>query len=581
MFGSDPRTQSNPAAPLPVDAATLYPEDDGFFGRRAKKGREKLLAGIGDLLRLALAPGETIRYAARGCRYGVLEYMFSGNAARYHNLVALVVTDRRVLMIHLTGRGKPADIKNQIPLSEIRRVGSKAMSLGWSFELADGTRERFISVARRDRKVLEAMLGNSAPPSARPPGRPSLEPLCPACLQPVPVKVGTQLACPNPVCRIPYRDPKKAAKLSALVPGLGDLYLRHHLFGSFEFLGSMLLLGIGVMFVADAIAAPEPSKAITAGVMLLFFLVGPRIVDYFVTLHMGRKGLVPLALAPAPGAQARNLPSFPAWSPLLFLAGLAIAGGVAFGLGQDLGRDGAVREASRLAKEGKFDEALARWEAIVASGEVSDERKVRFALALMEAGDLKGMDAIRVTFGENAKVETELADRWNKALELEQAALADHDAGVKAFLEGDEEGLARLDRSLAYFAQVKRPHVPATRAELSAHLAASVLAPPIERGNLERADELFQGAADAPAIERAIVTAALAALRHDPAAAGALAKLDLSAAPPEFRLLALEQRLLLAATDAERDEVRKAAGALRRADCNDAEAERLDALLKR
>ncbi len=34
------------AGELPLEKATLYPEDDGFFGRRAKARRAKLLAGI-------------------------------------------------------------------------------------------------------------------------------------------------------------------------------------------------------------------------------------------------------------------------------------------------------------------------------------------------------------------------------------------------------------------------------------------------------------------------------------------------------------------------------------------------------
>src|SRR5512138_1149564 len=144
MFGAAKETPESEVAPLPHDAATLYPEDDGFFGKRAKKGRAKLLSGIDELLRRALAPGETIRYAARACRYATLEYVFSGNAARYHNLVALVVTDRRVLMIHLTSGGKPADIKNQIPLAEIRRAGKATLS-GWRLELADGTRQAFVT----------------------------------------------------------------------------------------------------------------------------------------------------------------------------------------------------------------------------------------------------------------------------------------------------------------------------------------------------------------------------------------------------------------------------------------------------
>lgn len=577
MFANDSRQAD--AAPLPHDAATLYPEDDGFFGKRAKRARVKLLAGIDDVLRRALAPGETIRYAARAVRYGVLEFIFSGNAARYHNTVALVVTGRRVLMIHLTSRGKAADIKNQLPLAEIRRAGKVTLS-GWCLQLADGTKQAFVTISGKDRKALEALLNvPAAPQSARQPGLPSLEPLCPACLQPVPGPIGAKLTCPNPGCRIPFRDPKRAARLSAVVPGLGDLYLRHHLFGALEFLGSMLMLGIAGMAVVDALSDPEPSKLATAGVLFVFFLAGPRVIDYFVTQHMGRKGLVPLALAPAPGAQARNLPSYPRWSPLLFLAGIAIAGAVAVGLGQDFKHDGALREASRLAAAGKLDEARARWDALAAAGGANDERKVRFALALMEAGDLMGMDAIRATFSDDAKVEEKLADRWNAALAAEQGALTDYEAGVDAFINGEED-LAPLDRSLAYFKHVKRPHLPASREELGAHLAAQALAPPRGEDDVGAAQRWLERASGAPVEELAVVMASLAAASGDRGALAPLAKVDPAAVPPEFQLLALESRLLLAEAEAEREGVRKAAKALPRAALTQDLAERADALIK-
>jgi len=570
-------------APLPHDAATLYPEDDGFFGKRARKARAKLLAGIDDPLRRLLSPGETIRYAARAVRYGLLEFIFSGNAARYHNMVALVVTDRRLLMIHVSSRGKAADIKNQIPLPEIRRAGKASLS-GWRLELADGTKQAFIAIAGKDRKRLESLLnGAAAPAGARPPGRPSLEPLCPACLQPVPGVVGATLTCPNPVCRVPFRDPKRAARLSAVVPGLGDLYLRHHLFGSLEFLGSMLMLGIGGMAVVDALADPVPSKLGLGAALFVLFLAGPRVIDYYVTLHMGRKGLVPLALAPAPGAQARNLPSYPRWSPLLFVAGLALTAAVAVGFGQVLQADGAAREAAKLAAAGRLDEARARWDALAAAGGANDERKVRFALALMEAGDLMGMDAIRATFGAETRVEQALAERWNAALAAEQGALDDYEAGVDAFVksalgEGEAEGLARLDRALAYFAHVKRPHLPATRAELRVHLAAQSLAPPLEEDSAEAAEHWLADAEGAPALELAVLRSAVAAANGDRGALKALAGPEVSAAPLEFRLLALEARLGLA-TEGERAEIRRAAAAIPAADLTDDLAERQEALL--
>jgi hypothetical protein len=584
MFGATTQANGAEAAPIEVDAAILYPEDDGFFGKRAKKARAKLLAGIDEPLRKALVPGEPVRYVTRGCRYWAAEYIFSGQAARAHNLVALVVTDRRLLLVQLDTRGKAGDMKNQIPLAEIRRVAGTLLS-GWRLELADGTKEAFVYVPKKDRKRLEPLLvpvTGGAPTRAAPvgPGQASLQHLCPGCLQPVPGKVGATLTCPNPTCRIPFRDPLKAAKLSGFVPGLGDLYLRHFLFGSLEFLGSMVMLGLGLIFVLDAAASGSPASMGLAALMLALFIVIPRVVDYFVTLHMGRKGLVPLALAPAPGAQARNLPSFPRWSPLLFVAGIALTAIIGVAMGEELRNDAAGRAAAKLAAEGKLDEARARWDALVKAGGGSNERKVRYALALLEAGDLAGMDEVRATFDDGAQVEKSLAERWNAALAKEQAVLDDYNEGVQALAEGEEEGLEPLDRALAYFAKVKRPHLPSTRAEVYAHLAADLMAPPFAPEDLETASAWVAKADGAPAAELAAVRSAHAAASGDrDAVVAALSKADLGPLEPTFQLLALEARLRVAGSDAERAEVARAAKALQSGALSDEEKGRLRAIL--
>lgn len=306
-------------AGLLVDDDSLFPEGDGFLARRAKARRQALLEGLAPTLALALEPGEVIRYVTQGHRHAHWEYFFAGWAAYVHNRVALVVTDRRLLMIHLRGK-RAGHIKNQIAFLAIRGVGRTFLG-GWRIRLGDGTAVSFLSLPRAARKQLAALLPGS--PGAPLPG-PAIEALCPACLKPVPGKVGATLTCPQPACRIPFRDPARAARMSALVPGLGDLYLGHHFFGSLEFLGSMLMLGVGVALARAALAEGEGAGAIALALVLPFFLGIPRLVDYFLTRYMGRKGLVPLALAPAPGGQPRNLPAFPPWSALLFAAGLAL-----------------------------------------------------------------------------------------------------------------------------------------------------------------------------------------------------------------------------------------------------------------
>ena len=504
MRASTSPRPSPAAADLPVDPATLYPEDDGFFARRAKARRAKLLDGVADVVRRALAPGETIRYAARGVRYHLLEHVFGGAAvAQYHNMTALVLTDRRLLLVQIGRAGKAGDIKNEVPLAAIQ--GASKGFTGLRIQLADGTKLRYVSVSGRDRKRLEALLPRASGPRS---AEPSLVHLCPACLAPVAGVVGATLVCPQPQCRIPFRDPRRAARLSALVPGLGDLYLRHHFFGSLEFLGSMAMLGLGAAFAFQAVADRQPAGLATAAVMAVLLVGLPRVIDHRLTLHMGRKGLVPLALAPAPGAQPRNLPSFPRWSPLLFVAGLAAAGAIVLFMARDLRHDAAVREAGELAARGRFEDAQERWAALERAGGADEERRVKLALALLEAGDLEGAGDLEAGF-QGSKIDAGLAGRWNAASARERAAFDDFRQGVKALVAGDASAWTPLDRALAYFQGVKRPHLPRSRGELHAHLAEQTLREPLAVADLEAARRWLDGLGDAPAAEIAAVRAAL------------------------------------------------------------------------
>jgi hypothetical protein len=537
---------------VPVEEATFHAGGDGFLGRRAARRRAKLVGSVAPVLATALQPGEVVRFATRGYRYWFSEYYFAGVAAYVHNHTALVLTDRRLLLVQLRGRGA-GDLKHQVRLGELR--GAESPLLGaWRLALADGTKLAFVGVPRADRRRLAALLAETQARAGAPAGAPaaawgtarevrpaSLEHLCPACLAVVPGPAGGTLACPAPGCRIPFRDPVKAARLSALVPGLGDLYLRHHLFGALEFLGSMGLLGVALLLLLDLGGEGGAGLAIAAAVAL--FLVGvPRLIDHRITLHMGRKGLVPLALAPAPGGAARNLPMFPAWAPALFAAGLALAGGVAWLGAEGLRGDRALREASALVERGRLDEGRAAFEALAAAGEVTQERRVRFALALLEAGDLEGMDEVRAGFTE-AEVEAGLAGRWNAAFEREQAAIAAYREGLGALARGEEDVAGeRLGRALPALAGVKRPRLARSLDEARLHVAAALLAPPVDGATLDRARALHAAASAGPPAQRAAVLAALRSLDGDVRATAAeVARAD-GDLPRDFRLLLLEAR---------------------------------------
>jgi hypothetical protein len=577
-------TSAPPLLAVPVEETTLFPEGDGFFEKRARAARRKVLDALAPVLARGLESGERVRYLAVGVRYSFWESWFARAAAEHHNRTALVVTDRRLLLLQVTTRNKPADLKAQVRLGRIRRAGQRTLG-GWRLELADGTGLAFTRIPKKDRAQLEKLLlelpaaaaaapGWSAAPVAPPSGAArwsgaagtsALEHLCPACLAVVPGPVGAVLTCPAEACRIPFRDPRRAARLSAAIPGLGDLYLRHHLFGAMEFIGSMALLGIGVGWALGAFRAGGAEELGVALALAGLLLVVPRVIDWRLTLFMGRKGIVPLAEKPAPGAQARNLPSFPRWSPLLFLGGLGLALFVGWAMVQASEATAAAREVERLAQAGKLDEARERFRGLEAKGGLGTTERVRVALAFLEAGDLESSDELQGGWKDDAKVEQDVADRWNAAIQREQAALRRWRKGIDAFSQGDPEAaFAELDPAFAYFQGVRRPHFPTSRDEFHAHVAGDALAEPLRPQDVENARAWLGRAGNAPAPEQALVRAALASVRGDSREARASLEAAGGPAPsPGFEALRLETRARLAAGSGDAAEARAVSDAAR------------------
>lgn len=72
--------QAVDTAGVPVDAATLFPDGDGFLARRARARRAKLLAGVADVLRRALEPARWCGTSRAGCgiRCGSTQFPLEG-----------------------------------------------------------------------------------------------------------------------------------------------------------------------------------------------------------------------------------------------------------------------------------------------------------------------------------------------------------------------------------------------------------------------------------------------------------------------------------------------------------------------
>ena len=69
-----------------------------------------------------------------------------------------------------------------------------------------------------------------------------------------------------------------------MLPGLGDIYLKHTAFGVFELLGSVVVW----IIVLAALQTGEPGAII----MAVFLFVVVNVVDYFVTKAMAKKGVI-------------------------------------------------------------------------------------------------------------------------------------------------------------------------------------------------------------------------------------------------------------------------------------------------
>lgn len=531
---------------LPVEAEALFPETTGFFLKRRNKKRAELLEKIEPVLARALQPGERIRYAARGMRYIWWEYYLTGIAvAQYTNMQALVLTDRRLLMIHVGSRGKPGDIKNAVALGDVRKVHKK-LGARVVLELADGKKLDFIGLAK-DAPVLAAMIPATPGPKT---AERSLQHLCPECVQPANFVPDGDGACSNGACQIPFRSARRAARMSLLMPGLGDLYLRHNLFGTLELLGSTVALMLGIfMFLVGAGADFEGPGAIGLAAIGLLLLVVPRALDYGLTLHMGRKGIVPLASRPAGSTGIALLPFFPRWAyPMFVVIALGVAGGTASMI-PAAKTEAQMNLATEAARAGDFALAMQRYEAANSFGEPQDNSLASLAAALFEAGDVEDGHAIVARIHGRP---VEAADRINT---LRARIDADHEAyeAARARLVGADDvdgAFQTLDVAMARMQWIQKPKYPASRDEVVLSLVRDlfVQGDPASLGSAEDLLPLVTAPEHAPHV--AVARAHLAALSEDlPAAYEELEKLGQAKIEGDWAYFNLETRTLVSAKE--------------------------------
>jgi len=257
--------------------------DTGWRQRSLSKKRLKLLKRIDPVLRTILWEDERVLFVTRGVMARFLEWYFLGWALYYLARRAIVVTDRRIILLQIGVRGKPGELVSQIDETAIANVRSTITGY-MAVEFRNGARVLFAAVprpARRRLADLTAQLSGEPAPMKSLSG--AVQHLCPHCFAAV---HGLPPGCPE--CGGAFKSATKAGLLSLILPGAGDLYLGHRGFAAVE------LLIAAMNFVGLIALARDPRMGVVAYVFVAAFMVlGVHGIDALGTRYIARKGLHP------------------------------------------------------------------------------------------------------------------------------------------------------------------------------------------------------------------------------------------------------------------------------------------------
>lgn len=267
---------------LPYRFETIF-KDGGWRDRRASKKKLKLLRRIDEALRPVLEEGEEVRFLSHGTTHTFLEAYFMGLLLYYFNKRAIVLTDRRILLIQIHRGNRPGVLRSQVRYTAITRV-KRSLFGNTVLKLQDRKKLTFLRVPKGDAKFLRSLIqrlqaagiGRDAPVAGH-------EHLCPHCY--AVAEIG-QVECDT--CRGTFKSPRKAGLLSLLFPGFGDFYMGHKKLATLE-MAVVGLVWIGV-FLPDPEYPMTLGGAVVVAVLVLLFLHVP---DALGTWFLARRGVFP------------------------------------------------------------------------------------------------------------------------------------------------------------------------------------------------------------------------------------------------------------------------------------------------
>ncbi len=261
---------------------------EGFGAKRLEKKRLKLMKAIDQRVRSFLAEGETVEFVTWGVEYSFAEHYLMGIWAQIMNRRAVILTNKRLLLMQISSRNKVLQLKSQVRYTAISKLAKGSFG-AVRLVLRDKKVLHFTGMPGKDRKQLKERIGAYMDAVRTEAPSPGMDNLCPHCGHKV---VGLPERCSK--CAKGFKSGAKAGWLSMIFPGLGDMYLGHRMLGTMEIIGAIIAWG----FVAFAFLMPDGEMGggldfVSLGVVLTLVFCFVHLPDAWITRRMGLKGIYP------------------------------------------------------------------------------------------------------------------------------------------------------------------------------------------------------------------------------------------------------------------------------------------------
>lgn len=230
---------------LPVDRNILFSDHKGRYRRGVEK-RQTRLVGKSAFLKPFLKEDERIVLVTTGCSpMSVLEQVVTGWIVYSLKRSLIVFTNMRIFHIPVK-----ADLSYRNSIARIHYSDCEAISMKrgcLDIRYRNGSREKFISIDRRERKKIQALLAETSLERAHATagGRAHLCPRCTAEL------VKDRYTCPS--CRLAFKNISDGRKISILYPGGGYFYTRHPVLGIGDAITELILMVLAAVSLIDVL----------------------------------------------------------------------------------------------------------------------------------------------------------------------------------------------------------------------------------------------------------------------------------------------------------------------------------------